>query len=329
MLNSKKDFSENEHLQVFLNECNLSKSHLTFLESDASKRYYIRVENEKKLIMYAPPSEKPEQFIALSRYLNEIGLAAPKVYYANPNLHFYLIEDFGTSSFHDYLDNKEIPSTDLYLGAVDVLKHLYKNAYNQPAFVLEYDEEALYKEASLFLEWYLLPTFHHDHPFASNEYSQIIRQLIATSQRAPKTLALRDYHIDNIMIRKEHKGVMQFGLIDFQDALWGPSGYDLISLTDDARVDVDADLKKKMLDSYLLCFPKNQQQDVLDAMTCMNIIRQLKILGIFKRLYLRDNKSYYLNHLPRVERLLKECLLSPIGKPLYEWMKAYELSLFV
>ena len=127
----------------------------------------------------------------------------------------------------------------------------------------------------------------------------------------PRTLVLRDYHVDNLMGLAGRDGVQACGLLDFQDAVAGPAAYDLMSLLEDARRDVGADLAADMLARYLGALPTLSQDEFMSAYAILGAQRHAKVIGIFTRLDRRDGKSNYLVHISRVWRLLEGALVHP------------------
>jgi N-acetylmuramate 1-kinase len=133
-------------------------------------------------------------------------------------------------------------------------------------------------------------------------------------------LVLRDYHVDNLMLLPDRSGVQGCGLLDFQDAVCGPPSYDLVSLLEDARRDVPADLRRQMTEHYLAAFPAFDRAAFLRSAAIFAAQRNCKILGIFTRLWKRDGKPRYLIHIPRIWRLLEEELAHPALDPVARWL---------
>ena len=131
---------------------------------------------------------------------------------------------------------------------------------------------------------------------------------------------LRDYHVDNLMLLPDRSGVQGCGLLDFQDAVCGPPSYDLVSLLEDARRDVPAELRWRMTDRYLAAFPALDRAAFLKSAAILAAQRNCKILGIFTRLWKRDGKPHYLFHIPRLWRLLEQDLRHPALAPLARWL---------
>ena len=136
--------------------------------------------------------------------------------------------------------------------------------------------------------------------------------------KTKKVLVHRDFHIDNLFFLKDRQNLKACGLVDFQDAVIGPSSYDLISLLEDARRDVDKKIIIKMYNKFVKKLSKNQKKDFIKEYKVLAINRHLKVIGIFTRLYMRDKKKFYLNHIPRLWKLIEHNLdfysLSEINK---------------
>jgi len=116
-------------------------------------------------------------------------------------------------------------------------------------------------------------------------------------------LVHRDFHIDNLFYLSKTKTV-RCGLIDYQDAVIGPCAYDLVSLTQDARIDVPKDLEHELINYFLDVNFKIKREDFMLSYNLLAIQRHMKVLGIFCRLSIRDKKDQYLQHLPRVRKML-------------------------
>jgi len=137
------------------------------------------------------------------------------------------------------------------------------------------------------------------------------------------TLVLRDYHVDNLMLLPGRNGVRGVGLLDFQDALCGPASYDLVSLLEDARRDVSEELRNAMTERYLAAFPGINRAAFRRSAAILAAQRNAKIIGIFTRLWRRDGKPQYLDHIPRVWRLLEADLQEPALRGVAGWLKRH------
>ena len=143
--------------------------------------------------------------------------------------------------------------------------------------------------------------------------------MFPVARQLPDTLVLRDFHVDNLMIVEGREGIAAVGLLDFQDAVIGPVAYDLVSLLEDARRDVDPVLAEAMAGRYAAAFPGLDRAALDAGMAVLGAQRNAKIIGIFTRLDRRDGKPHYLQHVPRVWRLLERDLAHPALKPVRAW----------
>jgi aminoglycoside/choline kinase family phosphotransferase len=154
-------------------------------------------------------------------------------------------------------------------------------------------------------------------------YLDLWHGLFERLEIAEKALVLRDYHSPNLIWRPERTGLDRLGIIDFQDAMIGPSAYDVASLCQDARVTVDPHLAGQLLDRYVAvrqgANPDFDEAGFREAYAIMAAQRAAKILGIFVRLKQRDGKPGYLRHLPRIEAYISASLAHPTLQPLRNW----------
>ncbi len=295
------------------------------LAGDASFRRYDRLDENGRLAVLMdapPPAEDVRPFVLIARHLIALGLSAPDILAEDTANGFLLLDDLGDRTFTRELaaggDERA-----LYKAAVDVLIHLYRLPTGEvvPAGLPAYDDDLLWHEASLLVDWYL-PAVHGK--AAGEAERQAFRDAWAAGFRRlrdlPPTLVLRDYHVDNLMWLPEHDGVRACGLLDFQDAVAGSPAYDLMSLLEDARRDVAADLKADMRRHYLDAFPNLDHAAFDDAFQVLAAQRHAKVIGIFTRLCHRDGKADYLGHIPRLWRLLEDTLAHPLLAPVAAWL---------
>ena len=259
-------------------------------------------------------------FVALSRALRDAGLSAPEVYAADPEAGYALLEDLGDDLFARVAG--KVSEETLYKAAIDALAALHAHAPARPAndeyAMLDYDALAMEAEAALLIDWYW-PLKKGAAPSSdlNTEYIELWRKILSQLS-APHVFVLRDFHAENLLWLPDRKGVQNVGVIDFQDALYGHDAYDLVSLREDARRDVDPALAAAMIGYYRSLAGADFDGAGFDSdYAILAAQRNAKILGIFARLAKRDNKPRYLDLLPRVEahfrRDLERDALAPLA----------------
>ncbi len=319
-------FSSNrfKHLQHFLDDHHLDMGNLEFLAGDASfrKYYRIRIGRQSWVLMDAPPPENPQAFIQMAQILKENGFSAPHIYGADLKAGFILLEDFGDLTFTQALKQGH-NEQDLYELAIDTLIQVHTRILDKPSFLPQYTVEKLYDEAKLFIQWYYPAIYNKELPStAAEEYESLWRPLFETTLISPASTVLRDYHVDNLMILNR-PGTDACGLLDFQDACWGPIVYDVISLLEDARRDIPSPLVEALWHRYVKAFPDYSTEELHRTAVILSAGRHAKIMGIFTRLSRRDGKDGYLQHIPRLWRHLERCLEHPHLAPLKQWFNTY------
>jgi N-acetylmuramate 1-kinase len=288
------------------------------LAGDASFRRYFHVTDGDRtavLMDAPPPHENPEPFIVIAEGLLAQGLSAPAILAADLHAGLVLIEDFGVDRMREAIDADPDRETELYYRAVEVLAHLH----SKPALPLRpYDLKEYLREVNLFTDWYC-PAMGLDVDHAGWEAAwQTVLQPVLNDNVPPVTV-LRDYHAENIMLLPRD-GIASFGLLDFQDALVGHPAYDLVSMLQDARRDVSTWTEQTGLVRY-----EKAAQPGVNFATCYNILalqRNIKILGIFTRLWKRDNKPHYTSFQPRMWGYVARNLRHPAVAPVAAWMDA-------
>ncbi len=294
------------------------------LAADASFRRYLRLRRGgmTAVVMDAPPGkEDVRPFLAVARHLAALGYSAPRVIAAEEAEGLVLLEDLGDDTFTRLLARGEDEAA-LYALAIDLLIDLHRRADAAPGWLPPYDEARLLDEAALLADWFLPGAGAAPDAAARAEYLALWREVLPVARAVPETLVLRDYHVDNLMRVAGRAGIAACGLLDFQDAVRGPVAYDVVSLVEDARRDIDPALARATRARYLAAFPALDAGAFDAAGAVLAAQRHAKVIGIFTRLCVRDGKPAYLAHIPRVWRLLERALAHPALGPLAGWFAA-------
>lgn len=302
--------------ESFLESAGWGGAQILPLAGDASFRRYFRIVNGTRhavLMDAPPPHEDPRPFIHMAEYLTGIGLCAPRILHRDLEQGLLLIEDFGSDRMREAVDANPAIERSTYEGVVDVLIELHGCA--PPQGLRKHGLDTWIEEVGLFTEWYC-PTvgLEVDLEGFAQAWHAVLSPVDAQGQTVTE---LRDYHAENIMLIQGRTGADRYGLLDFQDALIGHPAYDLVSMLEDARRDVPPALETEMLARYLAA--TGQGDEFLSAYWAIGAQRNTRILGVFTRLWKRDNKPHYLDFQPRMWGLLERDLAQPGLEPVRAW----------
>lgn len=346
---------------AFIKAAGWGDGDIAYLQGDASARRYARlsrsgghsavlmdwprqpdgppIRDGKPYSRIAHLAEDVRPFVAIADHLRAFGVAAPCILAADLDAGLLLLEDFGDRVFGRELAagaDQEM----LWRAALDVLVALRPAPATTPMPVAgaeswllpRYDRGAMAIETELLSDWLW--------PFATGqampgplraEYTALWASLIDTLQALPGGWTLRDFHSPNLIWRPQHSGLARVGVIDFQDAMRGPLAYDVVSLLQDARVDVADTLEQRLLAHYCAAArgtePQFDEDSFRLAYAALGAQRNTKILGIFARLAVRDGKPQYVAHMPRIWGYLARCLQHPQLAALKSFYDAHVFAL--
>ena len=290
------------------------------LAGDASFRRYFRVVGEQgsAVLMDAPPPhEDPRPFVRVAEWLASIGLSAPEILARDLQRGLLLLGDFGDWRLREFLDEQPAREAELYELATDVLVHLHQHA-PMPGLPVHGLDQWL-DEVMLFPDWYCPALgMSVDVDSYRKAWIEVLRP-VAEDGLGPVTV-LRDYHAENVMLVRGREGVAHFGLLDFQDALSGHPAYDLASVLEDARRDVPPAIEQAMIARYITATGHGDRFE--RAYWALAAQRNTRIIGVFTRLWKRDNKPGYRRFQPRMWGLLERDLAQPGLEPVHDWFDA-------
>ncbi|MBF9051090.1 phosphotransferase [Roseobacter sp. HKCCD9010] len=298
-------------LNAFLAREGWAQATRTPLAGDASARRYLRLHDRARdrraVVMLAPPEDRTsfEAFGAIARYLTDQGLSAPEIWAADPESGLMLIEDLGDDLMARKVAENPSTATALYTAACDLTTHLA--GLTPPPALVTLTPHRMVEMIDI--------TFESLEPVDDTE---TLRDRLAAALLSAfgayltgyETLILRDYHAENLIWLPDRAGLARVGLLDFQDAVFGPVGYDLISLLDDARRDVPEALKRQLIQRQATDLELEPDRFML---TCaiLSVQRNLRILGVFSRLARTEGKTMYLRHIPRVAGHIRRAVDHP------------------
>ena len=298
------------------------------IRSDASFRKYFRVyikNKKKKLLLVNSPKEIENNlgYLKVTNIFENMNLSVPKIFNFDSSRGSFLIEDFGLNTYTNSLKNG-ISEYKLYNLATNILIYINNHSKNLEKKLPKYSNKKFIDEVLLFLKWYW-PAIYKKKPKKNieNEFVRIWKNLLNRNLKTKKVLVHRDFHIDNLFFLKDRLNLKACGLIDFQDSVIGPSSYDLVSLLEDARRNVNKKVAYKMNNKFVKKFSKQEKENFINEYRVLAVNRHLKIIGIFTRLFLRDKKKSYLKHIPRLWKLIEYNLNFNLLNELNKWMNNF------
>jgi len=340
-------------LRQFLADAGFADAKRQRMPGDASIRSYARLIRDDGVVILMNSPRRPDgpatydgntysaavhlaedvkPFVAIDNGLRARGLSAPSIHHADLDAGFLITEDFGSEGFIE--GDPPRPIAERYEAAVDVLVALHREplpevlplapqiTYAIPTF----DIDAMLVEIGLMLEWYLPDRGAEPANERRAEFVTAWRDLLGKAAAMPKTWVMRDFHSPNLIWLGERSGISKVGIIDFQDAVLGPAAYDMVSLLQDARIDVPEQLELALLTRYIKA--RHSADDSFDPAgfaeiyAIMSAQRNTRLLGNFARLNRRDGKPQYLRHQPRIWTYLSRSLAHPVLSGLRAWYAA-------
>ena len=351
-----------EDIGAFLDASGVAaEARISYLQGDASARAYARTlrDNEPVILMDWPPqpdgppirnglpysriahlAEGTAAFENVAQLLHSAGLVVPDIFAADHQRGLMLIGDLGDRVFGAEVATGADPEP-MWTAATDTLLRMrwldgprvraWNTRDNRLAVIAGYDRGVYEIETSLLTEWYWPLEKGGSVPDGARAdfdaaWSGVLDRLLDDPSQV---LTLRDYHSPNLLYMPERNGSShnQVGLIDFQDALLGHPAFDLVSLLQDARLDVAADMEDRLYARYVAAAattePEFDERAFRFAYAALGAQRNTKILGIFARLWKRDGKPHYLRHIPRIWRYLERDLEHPGLAVLAAWYDAH------
>jgi N-acetylmuramate 1-kinase len=348
-----KVLRRNAEIETFLKAQDVALTSRRFFEGDASFRRYEKVQSKLGALILMDMPHRPDGppvkngrpysaiahlaeglrgVVAINDELLKMNYSAPRILACDLNHGLALIEDLGSRGFSQMI-KAGADMTEPMHAAIDLLADMASRPWPQKVLVREAGTYALpsYDEEAQLIEVDLLPMWFHAHlhgreaPDAlRHSFAALWQEVLPFSKVDLPVWVLRDFHSPNLIWLPEREGVRRVGLIDTQDAVLGYPAYDLASLLQDARVDVDFAFADQLYARY-----ENQRQrrgafnaaEFARAYAILGAQRTTKILGIFARLNARDGKPQYLKHMPRVSRYLARNLEHPVLAKIKHWFE--------
>ena len=281
------------------------------IKGDASFRQFYRKKSKdfNSIVIFAEKDKLKNLAIydAINRLLIKNKILAPRLYNENYKKNYIEIQDFGDETIFKILKQKKNVKYNIFkkiikiLNQIQLIKNTKTKSFKKKEYKIpKYDAGILIKEANLFCDWYAKKELNKkDAKIFMRKFKGIVKKLTLELKLKNNVFVHRDFHVSNLMLVNN-----QIGLIDSQDALIGNKAYDLASLIDDVRLKTPKLLKKKIYDFYINSQKKLNKHKFKNDFEILSILRNLKIIGIFTRLSMRDNKKNYLKLIPHAWELI-------------------------
>jgi tRNA threonylcarbamoyl adenosine modification protein YjeE len=344
-----------KELRGFLEGAGYGEARRKCMAGDASIRSYARLVRDDGVFILMNSPKRPDgpavydgksysaavhlaedvkPFVAIDNGLRAQSLSAPAIHHADLDAGFLITEDFGTEVVIE--GDPPAPVAERYEAATDMLAALHRHplpdtlplASDATYTIPPFNTEAMLVEIGLMVEWYMPDRGVELSDELKAQFTSMWRGLLDSKlAAAAKTWVMRDFHSPNIIWLGEREGIKRIGIIDFQDAVLGPGEYDVVSLLQDARIDVPEQLELALLTRYI----KARRADdanfdaagFAELYAIMSAQRNTRLLGTFARLNRRDGKPQYLRHQPRIWTYLNRSLAHPALADLRDWYAAH------
>ena len=281
------------------------------IKGDASFRKFYRKKknNFSSIIIFAEKEKKKNllQYDAVNNILIKNRILAPKLFNEKYSEGFIEVEDFGSNTIYKILKKKNINKLEYFKKIIEILNQIQsikdvniRNFKNKNYKIPTYNKKILFDEANLFCKWYIKSKLLKKNEIKfKKQFNKIVKKLISNLKLKNNTFVHRDFHVSNLMLKKN-----KIGVIDSQDALIGNRAYDLASLIDDVRLKTSDLLKAKVFEYYIKTQRRIEKKKFQNDFQILSVLRNLKIIGIFTRLSIRDKKNNYLKLIPYTWALL-------------------------
>ncbi|NCO02906.1 MAG: phosphotransferase [Alphaproteobacteria bacterium] len=314
----------------FLNQQGWGEATYQPLGADMGLRRYARLKRGNQTALFMDMSRAGiletglDAFVTLAQHFSKNGVNAPKIIAYDLDTGLSIIEDFGSISFGQARKQGESDSL-IYQKATDVLMAIRDSAKANTLELNGYQDTLIRKRLHQFVDYYMpLGAGRLTTQADQDEFQAVLKQIEKTLPPCPMAICHADFHLENLMWCPDKPD--GYGLIDFQDAFWGPMPYDLLNLLEDARQTVPADIKQAMKDRY--CNGMNSEDRAVfdDWYTYMSMHFHCRVIGLFIKFARENGGTQFLDHIPRLQEYIRNNLQNPHLKPLQEFMSRHKVS---
>ncbi len=300
---------------------------------DVSPREYFRGcdSNGREFVLMRYPEISLEHnnellnFIKIGNWLSKQGVKTPQLYDLDKEHCIAKFEDLGRVSFGAYLRENPDKKFRLYTLATKVLKVLARSKAldNLPL----YNDSAIHKNRRQIVDYYM--PYISKKKFSNStvdEYLSVWNKIEQSVEPCSQGFIHGDYHLENLIYMEREKGINQCALIDYQDALYGYLPYDLVNLLEDARVDIEPELRQAMIDLYCEDMGVSEKNNFLKWYRILGTQFHCRVIGLFIKLAAEQERDEYLVHINRLQNYILKAINDPLLSPLKDWFEKERLD---
>jgi aminoglycoside/choline kinase family phosphotransferase len=305
----------------FLAECGYLNAEIVKVAQDAGPRVYYSIEGAARPVLFVDAgtgSDGTDDFIRIGEWLRSIGLAAPEVYECDPTKRFLLVEDFGRTRLTDVLGASV--GKDALAIAVEVLSAL--EDCPPPAAIPTWGLSEMIEESVFeFFGWWWPAAYGDTLPKeeAAADLRRALGEMVADLPPVTPCFVHKDYFSNNLMWLPERDGRQRVGILDFQNGSLGIPGHDLLSLLEDVRNPIPADLQGRLLEQYVQARPGQMQEDLIARYEAASVLRHIRVAGVWARICSRGRAATFSRFGAPTWAYLATALERPSAKPVRRW----------
>lgn len=313
----------------FLEQTEWAGASIEPMGADMGLRRYARLIKNGKRALFMDTSacgerESLNYFIEIAEYLRSIGVQTPEIYAQDLKLNCAIIEEMGQKSFGDKIKEGYAPEQ-TYKMATDALVTIQENSQSNDLDLSDYTQTVLRHNLCQFVEYYIpkVTSINPDENLLSS-FNEVLNEIWDNLPPCPMGFCHADYHLENLMWYPQSDA--GYGVIDFQDAIWGFKGYDLLNLLEDARQTVPADIKVEMRNLYCANMSVTEREVFDQWYALMSMHFHCRVIGLFIKFARESGGTEFLAHIPRLQGYITENLKNPIFKPLKDWLESHNIQ---
>lgn len=328
-MNSSPQQVATENFSAFLKEAGWDDADIVPMGADMGLRRYFLLKRGSEQVYLMDMSRSGYEsglrsFVAIADYLRAAGVVVPRIHHYDLESRLAVIDDLGEKSFGDAV-KEGADKQALYRTATEVLVTIRQGGQGNVLDLKSYDQTLIRERLEQFVDFYMPSVLGRSVDATDHEEFQTMWREIEESMPEPMNgFCHADYHLENLIWRPEAEE--KYGLIDFQDAFWGPVPYDLLNLLEDARQTVPDDIKGAMKNLYCDRMSAEKKESFEAWYDLLSAHFHCRVIGLFVKFPFENQTDEFLEHIPRLQGYIKAHLEKPLLAPLKRWTEEKGIS---